>query len=95
MRGRLARLERETGPAVSVRCPVCGERFVVGTDTDLDYLVWAWRQGYEGETRGESPPDVLRVVAHEHHAGAFVLEADGSRWLNEFVPGRGPAYERA
>ncbi len=86
----MKRLERAAEiDTMMVVCPECWEEFVVHSDTGLDYLVWIWREDYQGETYGETPPDVSRLVAHAHEASLFVLKEDGSAWLGEFFRGVG------
>ena len=88
LRERLRCLERAAEvDTMMVVCPECGEEFVVHPDTGLDYLVWIWREDYQGETYGETLPDVSRLVAHAHDASLFVLKEDGSAWLGEFFRG--------
>ena len=83
-------LDAARGDKSTLRCPECGERFVVFGDAPLEYLCWSWEQDYEGgETYRKTPADVLRLTQHEHDASSFINE-DGDPFLGEFFRGLGP-----
>ena len=93
MKGRIKKLERDTkGEKTTLMCPTCGEEFVVHGDASVEYLCWAWEQGYEGETYRKTPADVIRLTEHEHDASFFVDKATGSPFLGEFFKGTGRAW---
>ena len=88
LRGRLRRLERETQrEAYELLCPECGEPFTLHGDAPLEYLVWEWAQGYEGETHRETPAGMLRAFEHGHDPGAFLERSSGLPFLSKAVSG--------
>lgn len=90
LRGRLQKLEAVLeGETMTVVCPECGEEFRVHVDTGLAYIVWEWTQSTGDEGHWKAPPDLLRVLAHDHDASLFVLKEDRSPWLGEFFHGIG------
>ncbi len=98
LRGRLKRLERDTvGEKMVIECPTCGEAFTLYGDPAADYLVYLWRQDYEGEAHGPPvDPAVVKLAAHEHDLSLVLDKSDGLPWLGEFSRGmRRPLIEDA
>ena len=90
LRGRLKKaLDAAAGDKSTLRCPECGERFVVFGDASLEYLAWNWEQASGAEVYRKTPEDVLRLTEHEHDASSFLDEA-GDPWLGAFFNGMGP-----
>jgi hypothetical protein len=89
----MKKLERDAvGEKSTLVCPECGEEFTVHGDASAEYLVWLWEQGYEGETYGQTPEDVIRLTEHEHDATLFVDKATHSPFMGEFFKGTGRAW---
>jgi hypothetical protein len=93
LRRRIKKLERDAiGEKTTLVCPECGEEFTVYGDASAEYLVWMWEQGYEGETYGQTPEDVMRLTEHEHDASVFVDKATGEPFMGEFFKGTERAW---
>jgi hypothetical protein len=93
-RGRLRRLRAEAeGETTTLVCPECGEEFVTHGDSAAAYLVYQWRQGYEGETYGPPiAPAVGKLAEHEHDPSLMIDKADGLPWLGQFFHGMGQIF---
>jgi hypothetical protein len=90
LRGRIKKVvDAAAGDKSTLRCPECGERFVVYGDASLQYLAWNWERASGAETYQKTPEDVLMLTRHPHDASFFVDEADDP-WLGEFFRGMGP-----
>jgi hypothetical protein len=90
LRGRIKKaLDAAANDKATLRCPECGEQFVVYGDASLEYLAWNWEQASEAKTYQNTPDDVLRLAEHEHDASSFLDEA-GDPWLGAFFNGMGP-----
>jgi hypothetical protein len=88
LRRRMKRLERDAvGEKSTLVCPECGAEFTVHGDASAELLVWMWKQGYEGETFGKTPEDVLRLTEHEHDASHFLDARSGEPFMGEFFAG--------
>jgi hypothetical protein len=88
LRRRIKKLERAAmGEKTTLVCPTCGEEFMVYGDAPVEYLCWMWRQGYEGETYGQTPEDVLALTRHPHDASFFVDKVSGLPFMGEFFKG--------
>jgi hypothetical protein len=83
-RGRLRNLlRRAEGEYDALLCRECGERFKVAADTDLEYIAHEWSRHTGNGSYRETPPDVFRVVAHEHGEDfwvSLVYESTGEPW---------------
>ena len=88
LRDRLRKLEEAAkGETMTLVCPECGEEFTVYGDAPMEYLVWEWARGYEGETHRETPADVIAWTEHAHDPGAFLEKRSGLPFLSREVSG--------
>ena len=88
MRRRLRKIETVLqDETMTLVCPECGEEFTVYGDAPMEYLVWEWARGCEGETHRETPADMARAFEHEHDPGAFVEKGSGLPFLSREVSG--------
>ncbi|MDQ5827008.1 MAG: hypothetical protein M3441_22800 [Chloroflexota bacterium] len=91
-RQELERLKRAMAhKKLELVCPVCYERFVVygrePYDPAVNFLLFLWKEGYQGGPYREPPEDIRRVAEHEHDASEFIDTATGDPWLGELFRG--------